>query len=252
MSLGEILEKINLEKVTAEIDLDKVSARARVYKKGQVESAKNRLEGLYIDYKNEVLKRAIFIMVTGDKSEEFAGIAEEEYKCFKVDGKIFYKEIVDQLSLDLYHNKNINAPILDVVGNVLEGKMKGLDVTSYPSLSFNAKYSRVIKTRKEMVETVKEAVNDTVGGEVVGYDALERVSKEAVNKNYSKELVPILIYNKDEDFITGICDSIRVINPKVVRIAAGNTETNINALATLDEVNAEQVGKALKTIAENA
>jgi hypothetical protein len=252
MSLGDILKNINVEKETAEIDLDKVSARARVYKKGQVDSAKARLESLYIEYKNEVLKRAIFIMVTGEQSEDFAGIAEDEYKCFKVDGKIFYKEIVDQLSPDLYLNKNLNAPILDVVGNVLETKMKSLDVTSYPSLAFNTKYAKVIKTKTEMVDTIKDVINDGVGGEIVGLDALERVAKEAVNKNYDKGLVPILIYSKDENFITGICDHIRLINPRIARIAAGNTESNINALATLEEVNAEQVGKALKTIAENA
>jgi hypothetical protein len=252
MSLGDILEKINAVKETAEFDLDTVSARARVYKKGQVESAKAKLETLYIEYKNEILKRAVFIMVTGELSEKFAGIAEEEWNCFSVDGKIFYKDIVDQLNPDLYQNKNVNAPIFDVVNNVLETKMKHLDVTSYTPIYFNAKYSRGIKTKQEMVEVVKEAVNDNCGGEVIAVDALERVAQKAVNANYSKGLVPILIHSRDENFIVDICDSIRIINPRVIRIAAGTTENDINALTELKEVNAEQVGKALKKIAENA
>ena len=86
MSLESILGKINEEKEIAKIDLDTISAKASVYKRGQVESAKAKLEGLYIDYKNEILKRAIFILVAGDDSSNFANIAEEKFKCFSVEG----------------------------------------------------------------------------------------------------------------------------------------------------------------------
>lgn len=252
MSLEQILEKINNEKVVAEMDLDTVSPRALPYKKGQVESAKHRLEGLYIDYKNELLKRAVFILVTGEESSQFADIAKEEYSCFSTDGKVMFKEIVDQLSPDLYVDKTVNAPIFDVVGNILEDKMKMLDIVSYNSLIFNAKYQKTVKTKGDMVDVVKEAISDIVGGEVIGLDALERVTSEAVNKNYKSGIVPILIHSNDENFILNISDSLRKLNPRVVRVAAGKTENDINPLVSTSKTDENQVGKALKEIAENA
>ena len=252
MSLEQILGKINEEKVVAEMDLDTVSAKALPYKKGQVESAKSRLEGLYIDYKNELLKKAIFILVTGDESSQFAEIAKEEYKCFSVDGKILFKEIVSELNPDLYVDKVINASIFDVIGNILEDKMKRLDIISYNSLIFNSKYGRTVKTKGDMIDVVKEAVSEIVGGEVIGLDALERITLDAVNSNYKSGIVPILIHSNDEQFIIDISDSLRKLNPRVVRIGAGRLEKDINALITLDKTDENQVGNALKKIAENA
>jgi len=252
MSLESILGKINEEKEIAKIDLDTISAKARVYKRGQVESAKAKLEGLYIDYKNEILKRAIFILVAGDDSSNFANIAEEKFKCFSVEGKVLFKEIVKELSPQLYLNKTMNAPIFDVISNVLEDKMKRLDVMSYNTLMFNTKYQRAVSNESQMVDLVTEAVSDIVGGEVVGLDALERVAESGVNKNYKSSIVPILIHSTDEDFLLDITESLRRLNPRVVRVVAGKVNKDINATITIEESNEENVGKALKKIATNA
>ena len=64
--------------------------------------------------------------------------------------------------------------------------------------------------------------------------------------------MPILIHSNDEQFIIDISDSLRKLNPRVVRIGAGRLEKDINALITLDKTDENQVGNALKKIAENA
>jgi hypothetical protein len=253
MSFKEILSKIEEEKKIAETDLNTVSPRAYPYKKGQVDRAKENLESLYVDYKNQVLKNAVFILVTGTHSDEFANIAEEKFQCFNIDGKSFYKEIVDQLSPELYQQKNLNASVFDIAGNVLEDKMKNLDVVSYNSLTFSSKYAKFVKTKNEMIEILADAVNDSVGGEVVGLDALEKVSKEGVNKGYKSRVVPILLRSKDENFLLKIAGSLRTINPRVVMIVAGESgNKNINPLASITEVSETSVGDALKEIAANA
>jgi ribosomal protein S17 len=253
MSFKEILGKIKEEKVLADTDLNAVSPRAYPYKKGQVDRARENLESLYIDYKNQVLKNAVFILVTGEDSEEFSTIAEEEFNCFKVDAMSFYEEIVDTLSPELYVQKNLNSSVFDIAGNVLEDKMKNLDVVAYNSLTFSSKYAKFVKTKKEMVQIMKDAINDSVGGEIIGLDALERVSKEAVNKDYQKRVVPILLHSRDENFLIELSSSLRKINPRVVRIVAGKTDNkDINPLFSVKKTDKSSVGDALEKIAENA
>jgi len=247
--LDQILEKIKEEKKIAEQDLDAVDPRVISYKKGQVSSSKERLEGLYLDYKNEILKRSVFILVTGEDSDKFTKIATKKFKCFSLEADVMFTEIVDQLSPQLYENKTLSSSVFDIIGNVLENRMKQLDIVSYNSLMFSSKFSRTIKDKQEMIQAVREAVSEVIGGEVIGMDALERVSKDAVNKNYKSRIVPILLRTDDEQFIMKMSDSIRLVNPRVVRVAAGKIGQDINAIVSLNEVTEEQVGEALKQIA---
>jgi hypothetical protein len=238
--LDELLKKINEEKKVAETDLDAVNPRIREHKKGQVRRAKEVLEDLYVQYKNELLKRSIFILVSGQNAQAFANIAEEDYKCFKVDGDEFYKSIVDELSPQLYEGKTVNSSVFEAMSNVMEDKMRDLDVVSYNSLMFQAKYQVTVDNKKDMIKVAKDAITDIIGGEVLGLDAIERVGRQAVNKGYASKMVPIVIYNDDVEFISKAAEQIKNLTTKVVVIS--NTETN----------DTESVGKALKQIAENA
>lgn len=252
MSLATILDQINQQKEIAQQDLNVISSRALPYKKGQITSAKQKLEDLYVDYKNEVLKSAVFILATGDQSETFASIAEEKFKCFSVNGKTMFREILEKVNPQLYKNKKINAFVFEALGNLLEDKMKLLDVKAYNQLIFDTKYSRVVKDETEMLDVVASAVTDIVGSEVVGLDALERVTQKAVSRNYKSKIVPILIYSTDENFIASITDGLKRLNPKVVRISAGKTETDLKVKISLEEVDEKNVEETLKTIAANA
>lgn len=250
--LEDVLKEIKENKTIAEQDLSAVDPRALPYKKGIVNRAKENLEELYVKYKNEILKRAIFILVTGDSDESFAQTAEE-FGCFTLDAKTLFKEITDKLDPQLYLDKNLNASVFDIVGNILEDKMKEMDIVSYNAVIFDQKLQRHVRSKQEMVDVVKDAINLSVGTEVVGLDALERVTKEAVNKEYKSKTVPILLHSKDETFICNLSDYMRKLNPRVVRVAAGKTESaNINPLTTVEEITKENVKEALKKVAGNA
>lgn len=251
MSLSLILDKINEQKTIAEQDLHSVHPKSYPYKKGQVQSAKAKLEQLYIDYKNELLKNAVFILVTGDQSETFANIAEEKFKCFSVEGKSLFKEILSEVNPQVYVNKKINAFVFEVIGNILEDKLKALDVVSYNQLLFNSKYSRIVKNEEEMLNVVSSAIAEIVGLEVVGLDALEKVTKQAVNKNYKSRIVPILVHNNDETFINEALQGLKKLTQRVAVVSAGKTN-DINSKFSLEEVNENSIEETLKTIAANA
>lgn len=253
--LEQILNQITEQKKIAEIDLDSVSRRVYPYKKGQVDSAKNKLESLYIDYKNEILNRSIFILVTGDESQEFAKIASEEYECFSVNANDLAQEIVSEINPQIYLNKTAGSAIFDVIDSVLEKKMKKLDVLSYNSLMFDSKYQRNIGSKEDMVSLVQEAINDIVGGEVVALDALEKTTIKAVNKNYKSKIVPILIYSDSIDLTNKLFNDIVGINRRVANITAGKTKgksKQLNVLTKITEIDSEKVGEALKKIAKKA
>jgi hypothetical protein len=252
MNLSVILDEINQQKKIAQQDLNVISPKALPYKKGQVNSAKQKLEDLYVDYKNELLKSSVFILVTGDESESFASIAEEKFKCFSVDGKSMFKEMLEKVNPQLYKNKKVNAFVFEVLGNVLEDKMKTLDIKAYNQLIFDAKYSIVTKDENEMLNVITSAVTDIVGSEVVGLDALERITQKAVNKNYKSKIVPILIHSQDEGFIDSITAGLKQLNPKVIKVSAGKTKTDLKTKISLEEVNEKSIEEALKTIAANA
>lgn len=252
MSLQSILKEIESVKKLAMTNLDEVSPRARTYKKGKVDAAKRKLENLYVDYKKEMINRCVFILVTGENTGEFVKIAEKEAGCFAVHGKQFFKDIASQVDGQLYVNKNTNSALFDVVNNILEDKMQALDIISYPRLMFKKEYLKTLQNERDLVELLQRAVADSVGNEVVGMEAVERVAQKAVNSNYKKALVPIIIHSKDESFITSLSGGLRNLNPKVVRVAAGKTKSDVNASIKVEEISTESVGDALKKIAKNA
>jgi hypothetical protein len=241
MSLETILEKINKEKVSANKNINELDPRVRTYAAGKIRAAKDRLDGLYLDYRNELLNRAIFILVSGENCDKFAEIARD-FNCFTLDAEILAKEVVEKVNPQLYLGKKLNSNTFEVVNNILEEKIKKLDVVSYPSITFSQKYSRVVGDKKEMIDTVKKAINDTVGGEIVGVDALNRVSEEAIDKNYKSRLVPILLYSNDNSFINQLSKDFNYIKYRTQNITTEEFE----------EIDSDAVEKTLRKIAANA
>jgi len=160
--------------------------------------------------------------------------------------------IAEKIDNQLYLNKNTNSALFDVANNILQDKMQALDIVSYPRLMFKKEYLKTLQSKQDLIDLLQRAVADSIGNEVVGMEAVERVAQKAVNNNYKKALVPIVIHSKDESFITNLSGGLRNLNPKVVRVAAGPTKTDINALIKVKEVSTESVGDALKKIAKNA
>jgi hypothetical protein len=251
--LEEILKEISKQKKIAEMNLDEVDPRVRPYKTGQVTAAKQRLENLFVDYKNSLMSRAVFIMATGDKAEDFAKLAEEEFSCFAVDASLFFKEIANKVSEALYLGKAVTASLFDVVDNLLYDKLKRLDVMSYKSFIYNSKYARTMSNKHDFVKLLQEAIPQIVGGEVVAIDALERVAQVAVNKEYKSKMLPILIYSSDNMLINQLANDTINLSKRVRVVTAGQTsEQKLTPFVSLEDVTQESVANALKQIAANA
>lgn len=251
MGLKEILSEVDDCNKIINQDLSQVNLKARTYKTGQIKSAQTRLEGLKDTYKQALRESSVAILVTGKKAEDFAKLSEEKFNCFVVDGKSFYRDAIGKLSPQLYLNKSINSSVFEVLGNIVEDRMHELDILEYNSLIFEAKYSRVVKSEDEMVDIAALAVNDTIGPAIVGLDALDKVSKQALESQYKSRIVPIVIYSDDESFIQSISDDMSKLSPRFVTVSAGDIES-VDSQFKLKTISEASVGKTLKQIASNA
>jgi hypothetical protein len=250
MSLENVLEKISNEQIVANQDLNTVSPAVLPYKKGQVRAAKDRLELLRNELKQETLKRSVFIVVTGDQNKQFAEIAEQEFRCYNVSANQLATDIVNKMSDQLYLGKALNANTFEIVDNLLEDRMKDLDIASYNRLAFNAKYLRNIKNKQEMIDLVSEAIADSIGSEVLGLDALERVVDLIVESKKASRVVPIVLTTNNDILTNDLQKNLKRIASKVFSVSAGQSTTKTSF--SIDEINEETVGNTLKQIATNA
>ena len=138
MSLDRINAEIQEKKKIAEQDVYKLHPGVREFKKGQINRAKIELEDLYIKYKNEIKRRAVFILVNGKDSKLLANLAQEEFGCFSVPAEGFITDLTDNIAKEFYQDRTANASTFDVVGNLLTEKMKQLDIVDFPALLTNA------------------------------------------------------------------------------------------------------------------
>jgi hypothetical protein len=250
MSLENVLEKISQEQIVANQDLNLVSPRVIAYKKGQVTAAKEKLELLRQDLKQEIIKRSIFIVVTGSEAEKFADIANQEFKCLSFSANRLATDIVNKLSDQLYLNRTLNANTFDIIDNLLEDEMKRLDIASYNKLAFNAKYLRNIKNKQDMIDLVNQAISDNVGSEVIGLDALDKTVNSVMDTKKVSRVVPIVLHTNNNSLTLDLAKNLKTITNKVFTVSAG-TQTNLTNF-TIEETNEETVGKTLKQIATNA
>jgi hypothetical protein len=250
MSLENVLEKISEEQIVANQDLNLVSPRVIAYKKGQVTAAKERLELLRQDLKQEIIKRSVFIVVTGSEAEKFADIANQEFKCLSFSANRLATDIVNKLSDQLYLNKSLNANTFDIIDNLLEDEMKRLDIASYNKLAFNAKYLRNIKNKQDMIDLINQAIADNVGSEVIGLDALDKAVSSVMDTKKVSRVVPIVLHTGNNGLTLDLAKNLKAITNKVFTVSAG-TQTNLTNF-TIEETNEETVGQTLKQIATNA
>lgn len=253
MSLENVLEKISEEQTVANQDLNLVSPRVIAYKKGQVVAAKERLELLRQDLKKEVIKRSVFIVVTGSDSEQFASIASEEFKCLSFSANRLASDVVNKLSDQLYLNRTLNANTFDIIDNLLEDEMKRLDIASYNRLAFSAKYLRNIKSKQDMIDLVNQALADSVGSEVIGLDALDKVVENIIDTKKVSRIVPIILHTYNNDLVLDLAKNLKTITNKVFTVSAGTNVKTLNLTNfSIEETNEETVGQTLKQIATNA
>jgi len=251
MSLAKTLEEIKKLQPFAEEDVDSGPLETMRARRGRKAQAIESLKTLKRDYSKDLLRSAAFILVLGDKREEFATLASEHYKCFQTDPNTFFTDLANRIPETLYMGKEGISNVFDIVSRHLEDKALDLDIVGYNQLVFKQQYRRTINTKEDFYALVREAVTEQIGGELVGIQAVRSILNSAIERNYAAKVTPILLPVSDEKFALTVANDLGKLTNKVIVVTTGKITKALKAhgnVLSVKEVSQESVEKAMANI----
>lgn len=250
MSLSEVLEEIKRVRPYAEGNVEELPRETLNARRGRKAQAVESLKRLNSEYADFLRKTAAFVLVVGSKREEFTKLATENFKCFSADPDFFYSDLAGRIPQSLYLGKEGMSNVFDVLGRHLYDKAVELGLGEINQIIFRQEYRRHIATKEEFLALVKQAVNEQVGSEIVGYQAIDNLTNVAIDKNHNAKITPILLTTGDEKFALTVVRDLNKISTRTFIVAAGEVSAAVHGSGTftLEEPTNENVKKTLKNI----
>lgn len=258
ISEGEIT--VNLKQLSEEIKKNRDLAQEVIDEKGnpatlksriaRKRAAASRLEPLYVQYKTALRSKMLFILVIGDKQEEFASIASEQGVDVQ-NADAFYDDLVSRLNPTLYAGREKASVFVDVLGRHLEDKAGELDISEYPQINFKQKYAKTLRSKEDALALTKLIINNEVGPEIVGLDVLEKAARRAVGEDFSDETLGIVVTLKDESMTKEIFEGLSTISSRTFLVTAGSADSKEKALVKVSEISKDTVLGALTKVAKS-
>jgi hypothetical protein len=195
---------------------------------GKIKRAKNDLIELYFQYRNEIQKRALFVVLDGKKgnSDKFAEIAESEFDCFVSDSEEIFQEIVSGVHKAYYKNIVSSPGLFDVLMGSFNEIANRVGIIEYPMVLFDKKYLRNLKTEKDVLDLAKEAFIDKLGGELIGVYAIDKAATQGIKKEYDGNIAPILIKANDKKIVDKLNKDLLSLNRNTFTINLDGEEVN--------------------------
>lgn len=253
MSLQTVLAEIKKVKVFADEDTSTGEAATLNARRGRKNQAIEQLKRLKRDYKQELLQNTVFIIATGNDREEFAKTSAE-LGLFVADPEAFYKDLASRVPEVLYKGKEGVSNIFDVLGRHLEDKMMELDINEYNQLLFKAQYAQKIEDVNDFAQLIKKAINDQIGSEIAGVQAIDSLVDEAIERSHADRYTPVVLTTNDEGFALQLSRDLERLTTRVfVAVSGEGNETlkNLDGALVLSEVSKESVKAAIKVMRKN-
>jgi hypothetical protein len=251
MSLSTILKEMETNRPNADMDVQMGSEATYGGRVGLKRAATETLKRLKLQYRNELMTSTAFIVVTGDGRDSFGQLASgDNFGCFLADPEEFYKDLASRINPTLFGREGVRQ-LFNIAGNILEDKALELDINSYPMLMFNEKYNSAVNSVEDFVPLIRNAVNDQVGSEIVGINAIHSIVDKAIGKNHSASVTPVVLNTADEKFALDLQNNLKRLTGKVFLVVAGKASKNLyktKEVVLVKTVSEESVGEALATI----
>lgn len=253
MSLQTVLAEIKKVKVFADEDTNTGEPSTLNARRGRKNQAIEQLKRLKRDYKQELLQNTVFIVTTGSEREEFAKTSSE-LGLFVADPEAFYKDLASRVPEVLYKGKEGVSNIFDVLGRHLEDKMMELDINEYNQLLFKAQYAQKIEDVNDFAQLIKKAINDQIGSEIAGVQAIDSLVDEAIERSHADRYTPVVLATDDEQFALQLSRDLERLTTRVfVAVAGEGNETlkNLDGALILGDASKESVKAAIKEMRKN-
>jgi len=254
MTLNELLKEISKFKAIASQDPEVGPVETSAARMGRYRNAVEQVEMLTKEYTRELLRKACFILVTGSEKEEFANLASEKFECLTSEADALYVELVSKIDQTLFSGKQNVSELLEVTSRVLEDKATEIGISVYPMLQFKQQYEKQINTREDFLSVLKTAINEQVGGEIVGIDAASRLTETAIARNFLAPVAPIVLTTNDLDLFIKLSSDLERLTPRVFNVVAGKAPKlakEVFGVLVTKDASEENVQKTLKTIQSN-
>lgn len=259
MSLDTIVKEIKTLKPYADEDTDSAEGNPAtlVGRRGRKAQAQNRIADLKVEYSEELLRTAVFIIVAGAKRSEFETIATgENFKLFSTDSDTFYNDVANRIHPTLYSEGNASVSnLFDVLGRVLEDKMREIGITSYNQLIFRDKYLGKVTGPADFAKVLKVAINEQIGPEIVGAQAAASIVEKALAANHAAKTTPIVLTTGDDklalELMLKTTQTLSKLMPRTFLVNAGKTTKELRAVEgaiNLKEVTEDSVKATLDQI----
>jgi hypothetical protein len=263
MSLEQTLKEIKTLKPFAEEDLENLDPATTNPatlggRRGRKMQALEQITRLKRDYKQQLMSSALFLVVVGSERQNFEHAATgNKFGLFSADPEQFYNDLAGRVAPALYQGKESVSGIFDVLGRHLEDKANELDLASYPQLIFKESYTGYLTNVKDFTRLVKRAVNDQMGAEIVGIQAVNSILDTAVERGHAGKTTPIILSTDDLQLAKELLRDLGRLSSRVFLVQAGTApieSTAPNNIAVTD-VNQGSVKSVLaqinKTIKSN-
>jgi hypothetical protein len=249
MSLAAILEKIKVVQPLAEEDVEKPPYETLTGRRGRKNQSIDELARLKRAYTNELRASAAFILVVGDKRDEFTAITEGGDNFFNADPEQYFADLVNRMPPTLYLGRESVSNLFGIVGRYIEEKAYELGISEQSQLIFTQEYQRAIKSKEDFQSLIKQAIVNQIGGEIVGIQATRTVTEEAIKRGTDAKFVSIVLSTGDEKFALKMLKDFDRISTRVFLVKAGTASLPDSSCdAVLSNVTKEEVKKAFNTI----
>jgi hypothetical protein len=222
---------------------------------GNIMQAKEQLRILGQEYRKALISRAAFTIVTGTQAEKFAKLAESEFSCFAVNVEDFFNEVTAKVPSALYQGVSSSQNLFEHIAAAIEDKARALDIESYPALIFESKFKKMLNGKEEMVQLAKVAINDKIGGEIVGLDALNKITQKVIDSGLSGKVIPVVLVAEDASVVEELSKGLKRSLSRNTFIVSTGTKVDKKikdmSLDTIKSVDSDSVEKTLLKIKEN-
>jgi len=266
MSLSTIIKEIKANRPNADMDIQLGSPNTYTGRVGLKRAATEAIKRGKIEYREALLTSTVFIVVTGTARNEFTELATgNAFKCFSADPEEFFKDLADrvsppQLKNSLFGRESVQA-LFSISQNVLADKAVELDIKSYEPLYFSDKYNSGVTNAEDFISLIKRAIVDQVGSEIVGINAINSIVSNAIEKEHTASVTPLILNTSDEKFALDLAKNLkkhslpngtnRGMTSKVFLVVAGKAskaaQTTAGAIV-VKTATEESVGTALTAI----
>jgi hypothetical protein len=252
MSLETIIKEIKSLIPVANEDPNSGPENTMVGRRGRINQAKIRLSDLREEYIKDLIRSAVFIIVTGSKREEFTATATgEKFGLFSSDPETFYKDLAARIPPTLYSSRTEPRDLFDIIGRHLEDKMSELGLSEYNQLIFKEKYIQPVGTKEEFTGILKSAINEQIGSEIVGVQAANSIVDKAIEVGHSSKITPIVLNTQDEKLAIALSIDLERLTNRVFLVNTGKVSKELKSIADsmyVKEVTEDSVKNALDQI----